>query len=223
MRTLLAAAFCLTSIPALAQQAATSSEADKPAPAKAVAMDEPRPGDHWTYEVRDEISGKLVTERTDTITEITPMQIGVSILNDKGKTGFNVFDRNWNLKSGEVMRFTPHNGLGIVQPLAIGTSWDFKVEQVNTEKGLAWKWSGRSKVSAQEQITTKAGTFEAFKVETSYTFYPVRNPARRSETVLQTWYAPSVDHWVRRIVTTRSDNMLRLNQSIELVTYGRKE
>lgn len=199
------------------------SGAQSAEPAKAGSMEEPRPGDHWTYEIRDEISGTVANTRTDTITEVSPDRIGVSYSNEKGKTGFYVFDHAWNMKSADAMKYAPHSGLGFVQPLKVGAAWDFKVEQTNTEKGLAWKWIGRSKVSAQEQITTKAGTFDTFKVETSYTFYPIRNPALKSETVMQTWYAPAVDHWVRRTATTRTENLLRANQRLELVAYGRKE
>ncbi|MGY3448938.1 hypothetical protein [Bradyrhizobium sp. USDA 4353] len=225
MRALLASLLCLVTLPAVAQQAPTSSDSAKPTPSPAVAMDEPRPGDHWTYELHDEISGKTIAKRTDTITEVTPTQIAIIFTNeaDKDKKGFLVYDRNWNLKSREAMRFTPHDGLGVVQPLSVGADWNLKVEQVNTEKGFTWKWSGKSKVSTQEQVKTKAGTFDAYKIETNYSFYPVRNPSLKSETVMVTWYVPSVDHWVRRTVTTRSDNLLRVNHTIELVDYGRKE
>lgn len=224
MRTILIALLCLASPTAFAQQAAPSSPEPRVAePAKADSMEEPRPGDHWTYEIRDEIAGTVANTRTDTITEVTAEWIGVSYANEKGKTGFSVFDRAWNLKNSNAMKYSPHNGLGFTQPLKLGASWDFKVEQTNIEKGFTWKWVGRSKVSAQEQITTKAGTFDTFKVETGYTFHPVRNPGLKSETVMQTWYAPAVDHWIRRTVTTRTDNLLRVNQRIELVAYGRKQ
>jgi hypothetical protein len=224
MRSMLIALLCLAGPVAFAQQAAPSPADGQPAQeTNAGTMEEPRAGDHWTYEIRDEISGAVTSTRTDTITEVSLNQIGVKYSTEKGQTGFNVFDRSWNMKSTDVMKYEPHSGLGYLEPLKVGTARDFKVDQTNTEKGITWKWIGRSKVSAQEQITTKAGTFDAFKIETNYTFYPVNNPVRKSETVMQTWYAPTIDHWVRRTVTTRSEKLLRTNQTIELVAYGRKE
>ena len=222
----------LVGIVSLLATGASAEESPAAAPGKnqvepaqaAVAMEDPRAGDYWTYEIKDEISGSLTATRTDTITEVTPSQIGVSYFNrEKGTTGFSVYDHDWNTKNADAMKYTPHSGLGIVSPLKVGALWNFKVEQVNTEKGLAWKWSGQSKVSGQEQITTKIGVFDTFKIETKYTFYPVGNPGRKGENTVQTWYAPSVDHWVRRTITSRIDNLLRSSQNIELVAYGRKQ
>jgi hypothetical protein len=220
MRTILTALLFLSGSTAFAQQPASPPDA---APAAPKSMEEPRTGDHWTYEIRDEISGKVMNTRTDTVTEVAPNAIAVHYTNDHDKTGFLVYDRNWNTKTADAMKYTPNSGLGVVQPLKVGASWPIKVEQADTEKGFTWKWAGQSKVSGEEKITTKAGTFETFKIETTYTFYPVRNPGRKSEAVMQTWYAPAVDHWVLRTNTTRTDNMLRVNQRIELVSYGRKD
>ncbi|WP_315702112.1 MULTISPECIES: hypothetical protein [unclassified Bradyrhizobium] len=219
MRMILTALACLSGPMAFAQQSAPPA-AEAPVP---VAMEEPRQGDHWTYEIRDEISGKVTSKRTDTVTEVTPTAIAIRYTNDRDKAGFQVYDRNWNAKTADAMKYTPNSGLGVVQPLKVGSTWPIKVEQTNTEKGFTWRWAGQSKVSGEEKITTKAGTFETFKIETTYTFYPINNPGRKSEAVMQTWYAPAVDHWVLRTNTVRTDNMLRVNSKIELVAYGRKE
>jgi hypothetical protein len=225
MRTILIALLCLTSASAFAQQATTTSPTPAdPTHPTATSMEEPRAGDHWTYEIRDEISGSVMATRTDTITEVTPSQIGVRYANlEKGTSSFHVFDHGWNAKTEGDLKYVPHNGLGIVPPLKTGAVWDFKAEETNTAKGFTWKWSGRSKVSGQESVTTKAGTFDTFKIETTYTASPVNNPGRKSEITVQTWYAPAVDHWVRRTIVIRTDNLLRLNQKVELVAYGRKQ
>ena len=39
----------------------------------------------------------------------------------------------------------------------------------------------------------------------------------------QTWYAPAIDHWVKRAVITRVDNHLVVNNTLELTEYGRKQ
>jgi hypothetical protein len=40
--------------------------------------------------------------------------------------------------------------------------------------------------------------------------------------VQQTWYAPVIDHWVKRSFVSRSDGRVRERNTIELVEYGRR-
>lgn len=222
VRMILTALFCLTGSHALAQQPVSPPPASSP-PAAPISMEDPRQGDSWTFETLDEITGKVTTRRTDTVTEVTAAAIAVSFTTDKDKQGFEVFDRNWNAKTANEMRYTPNSALGVIQPLKVGASWPIRVEQTNTEKGFTWKWTGQSKVTGEEKITTKAGTFETFKIESSYVVYPVKNPARKSEFAMQTWYAPAINHWVLRTNTVRAEGMLRAKHRIELVAYSRKQ
>jgi hypothetical protein len=189
-----------------------------------VAMKEPLQGDHWTFDIRDEITGKIKETRVLTVTDVTPKEIAVRYsISGTDRSGMLVFDRAWNVKSSDSMKYLPNSGLGIVEPLKVGAARDFKVEQTNTEKGFTWKWSGVSKVIGQEKVTTKAGTFDTFKIETTYSFYRTTDPGRKSETVMQGWYAPAIDQWVRRVTVSRTDNLLRLSETSELVEYGRKD
>jgi hypothetical protein len=143
----------------------------------------------------------------------------------KGKPGqgFSVYDRLWNVKNGPPWRYQPHDGAGIQVPLKAGASWKFEGDEVNGDNGNIWKRSGRSKVVGQETVTTKAGTFETFKIETVVSRRPTGDPTRKMELTQQTWYAPSVDHWVKRSLVVRGNGNLIANNSIELVEYGRKK
>jgi hypothetical protein len=64
---------------ASAQEAPTAAPGKTQAePAQAVvAMEEPRPGDHWTYETRDEITGNVTATRQNIVTEVKPTSISV--------------------------------------------------------------------------------------------------------------------------------------------------
>ena len=212
---------------------AWAQQATPPAPAPAaaveppkavVSMEEPRPGDHWTYEVRDEISGTVRANRTNVVAEVTPTEISVrfKVEGSNNNEGINVYDRSWNLVDARPWRFSPNDGSGIRTPLAVGKTWTFQSNNVNSANGNAWKRSGTSKVVGQETVTTKAGTFETFKIETSYTAHNVNDPTRKDEVTAQTWYAPAIDHWVKRTSVIRSDKHLRENNSLELTEYGRK-
>jgi hypothetical protein len=194
-------------------------------PAKAVVpMEEPLPGDHWTYEVRDEITGKISATRANVVTEVTPTEISIRFeVVGTPNQGLNVYDRSWNLINSGAWRYSPSDGTGIQKPLTTGKTWTFQANDVNAGGGYIWNRSGRSKVVGQENLTTRAGTFETFKIETTYSRRNVKDPTKKEEVTGQTWYAPAIDHWVKRAVITRVDNHLVVNNTIELTEYGRKQ
>ena len=43
------------------------------------------------------------------------------------------------------------------------------------------------------------------------------------EITQQTWYAPAIDHWVKRSIVARGNGNLIANNTVELVEYGRKQ
>jgi hypothetical protein len=217
---------------AWAQQApppeGTTAPSSSPAsvqPSKAVtSMEEPIPGDHWTYEVRDEITGTISATRANVVTEVTPKEITVRFrIVGTPNEGLNVYDRSWNLLSAGPWRYSPNDGSGIRTPLAIGKTWSFQSNDVNAGSEFIWNRSGNSKVLGQESVTTKAGTFETFKIETTYSARNVKDPTRKEEVTSQTWYAPAIDHWVKRTFISRVEKHLRVNNTLELTEYGRKQ
>jgi hypothetical protein len=191
-------------------------------PSKAVVtMEEPMPGDHWTYEVRDEITGTLTATRTKVITEVTPAEISTRIDTlGKPNPGQIVFDRSWNVIASGSWKYSPNAGSGIQPQLSVGKTWNFQCNEVNTADGAVWRRSGKSKVVGQETVTTKAGTFETFRIETSYLAKSVNDPTRKIEA--QTWYAPAIDHWVKQTFVSWTDKHLMINNTVKVVDYGRK-
>jgi hypothetical protein len=188
-------------------------------------MEQPQPGDHWTYEERDEITGKIAATRETVITEVTSMDISIRF-KDIGTSneGFNVYDRSWNVLNTGTWRYSPNqSSTGVRLPLAVGKTWTFESSNVNSTNGRVWKESGTSKVVAQETLTTKAGTFETFKIETTFSTRNIQDPTKKNEIAFQTWYAPAIDHWVKRISVVRADKHLRENNTWELIDYGRKQ
>jgi hypothetical protein len=210
---------------AWAQQASPTSETSAPATAKAVApMEEPRQGDYWTYEVQDEITGKKAATRENVVTDVTPTDISVRFkIVGTPNEGFNIYDRSWNLISNSPWKYSPNDGMGIKAPLMVGKTWTLHSNDTNTGAGAVWNRSGNSKVVAQESVTTRAGTFETFKIETAYSSRNVADPTRKEDVTSVTWYAPAIDHWVKRTFISRVDKHLRVSNTIELVEYGRKK
>jgi len=215
------AAFSLVAGNAWAQTAPPPLEAPK----AVVPMQEPQPGDRWTYEIRDEITGKINGTRENVVTEVTPKNISMRFtISATSNEGFDVFDRSWNLISAPNWRYSPYQGsTGIQAPLEVGKSWSFQSNNTNGTNGAIWKESGTSKVVGRETVTTKAGTFDTFKIETSFSTQNVKDVTRKNEIVYQTWYAPDIDHWVKRISVIKSDGHVRSNNILELVDYGRKQ
>jgi hypothetical protein len=214
---------------ALAQSASTKDEAASPQPAAAApnsdeSMAPPMIGDHWTYEVRDEITGEVKNTLTNTITDLTPTDIAVRIQSQGYSTGPTIFiyDRSWNLKNNPTWRYSPNDGTGIIMPLAVGHRWQFRSNQIRTGYGTTFRNVGKSKVIGMESITTDAGTFEALKIETSIDGYNTNDSTKRFESTVTTWYVPSIDHWVKRVVKSAFNGRALENNTMELVDYGRR-
>jgi hypothetical protein len=194
-------------------------------PKDVVHMEQPQPGDHWTYEMRDEITGKVTGLRENAVTEVTPKDISVRVKTvGSTDTGFIVYDRSWNLISSGTYRYSPSDGAsGIPARLAVGATSTFRTSMTNSANGTAWQRSGTSKVVGQETMITKAGIFETFKIETIVSMRNANDPTRKTEFTFQTWYAPAIDHWVKRSSVARTDQHLRENMTLELTEYGRKQ
>jgi hypothetical protein len=187
-------------------------------------MEEPQPGDHWTYEARDEITGKVTATRENTVTEVTPTEISVRHKTlGTNNEGLSVYDRSWNVVENQPWRYSPHDGTGIQSPLAVGKIWPVRTNNINGTNGNVWRRSGISKVVGQESVTTRAGTFDTFKIETTFTGSNVNNPTQKNEVTSLTWYAPAIDHWVKRTFVSRANKHLQTNNVFELVEYGRRQ
>jgi hypothetical protein len=202
----------------------SNGEASPPANAEpSTSMEQPLPGDHWSYEVRDAITGVLKYTTTFTITDVTPAEIAVrgEALGNPG-TGFFVYDHFWNLKKSPLWQYSPNDGSGIKLPLNPGSTWKFQNDQLNVQHGASFRRSGTSKVVAQESVTTNAGTFDTFKIETSINTRNVNDPTRSGSSTVTTWYAPSIDHWVKQVEDAKSNGHVVQSTSVELVDYGRR-
>ena len=136
--------------------------------------------------------------------------------------GYLLYDHSWNLKDNSTWKYSPGDGTGVKTPLKVGDKWNFQSSDSYTGRGVSFKRSGSSKVVAQESVTTGAGSFDTFKIETTATVRNANDPTKKSDLVLTTWYAPSVDHWVKRTSKVTINGHLDQDSSAELVEYGRR-
>lgn len=195
-------------------------------------MDQPMVGDHWTYEVHDEITGTLKNTYTETITDITPTEISVRSETVGGPSAASfVYDNLWNIKNGPVWKFTPGDGTGVKLPLKVGSTWKSHDTALFQGRQDTFVFQGRSatearvsssKVEAEETITTDAGTFHTFKIETVINAHNINNPTKKYLETLTSWYAPSIDHWVKRTTKVEENGHITQNLSLALVDCGRR-
>lgn len=217
-RVVLAGAMTIVlTVSALAQ---SSAPAGAPAPAGNSAV----PGDHWTYEVKDDVSGEIKDTRTFTVTDISKNEIAVR--SDSNKTGNSnnfIYDQSWNVVRGPVFKFSPNDGSGVKLPLSPDSQWKISINSTNVNNGQAWKRTGSGKVTGQEKITTKAGTFDTFVVETNMVIKNIVDPTRSEDVVTRIWYNSDINHWVKRSFVLRQNGHLFQSETMELTAYGRKK
>ena len=166
-------------------------------------------GDHWIYDVHDEITGELKFSTTNIISpDLTPTEVANSCckIPSFAGPGIYIYDRNWDLKNScRIWRVSPNDGTGVKPPLNVGSAWKFQNNAIYSARGTTFRNVGSSKVVARESVTTGAGAFDTFKIETSVKGHNANDPTKRFEMSITTWYAPSIDHWVKRISKTSFD------------------
>lgn len=192
-----------------------------------ISLAERRPGDRWTIEGRDEITGTVSTQ-TAVVTEVTPTGV-VSVRfnlvhpDNSHSEGINIYDQSWNLIRSNRRQYFPYDASqGTLAPLTVGKTWTFQFKSVDAGR-FARNNSGTSTVTGQERVTTKAGTFETFRIETTVSSSDLKDPARPAQVMRRSWYAPAIAHWVRLYTVVRIDGRLQSNQTFEVVEFGRQQ
>jgi hypothetical protein len=181
-----------------------------------------RVGDRWVYETRDEATGYPKDTYSQIVTEVSKNEI-VANLTVRGKNGsvLVVFNHNWGVLDNVIWKYKPDDGEGIPPGLAVGKEWRSQYEAKNTQSGTNMKGTTSSKVVAQETITTSAGTFDAFKIERQTRELNTADPSKSFEGLYVTWFAPQINHWVRRTFLTKYEKRTRTNTSEELTDFSR--
>ncbi|MEW6436109.1 MAG: hypothetical protein AB1508_02940 [Pseudomonadota bacterium] len=177
-------------------------------------------GARWSYQNRDELTNEIKGTYSYVVTEVTDKDIGVR-LEILGKPGFSylTYDHSWNLVGDSQWDFLPNDGTGVQSPLTVGKEWAFDCSQTLRSRGFSLRSNGNSKVVGRENITTEAGTFDAFKIETKYALRDANDPTKTYDVKLTTWYAPAIDHWVKREQKIRFEGNLRESTLSELLEY----
>jgi hypothetical protein len=194
-----------------------------PAPAQVADIAGVLPGDRWVYEVTDEITGDIKGTTTIVVVDVSEKEINTR-WSARGAAGARpvVFDRNWSRVDDNVWKYTPSDGSGIKLPLRVGQDWRFEGKGRHFQNGTAFSLNGQSKVVGSEKLTTSAGTFDTFKIETTTRQINANDQTKGATVTTTLWYAPSVNRWVRRTYKFQVEGRLRESQTEELADYSRK-
>jgi len=185
--------------------------------------DEVQVGDAWVYDRKDGITGLPMATFTSLVTEISPQEIATRAIGRGGGQGFAVFDHDWNRLINGNQKYIPNDGHGIRWPLAVGKEWRHQFITGDTQTGNNTKSSSLTKVVAQETVTTAAGTFETFKIDQQIKSFNVKDPSRSSDVEMLMWFAPQINHWVRRTFIVKREKRTVSNETDELIEIMKKQ
>jgi len=180
------------------------------------------PGDRWVYEVTDEVTGDIKQTTTVVVLDVSEKEINTRMSIRGASPRQIVFDRGWSRVDDSLWKYTPSDGTGIKMPLRVGQDWRFDSKATSFQSGTAMSVNGQSKVVGMERLTTSAGTFDTFKIETTARQINANDQTKSSTLSSTLWYAPTVNRWVRKTYKLQVEGRLRESQTEELTDYSRK-
>jgi hypothetical protein len=181
-------------------------------------------GDAWVYDNKDEITGLPLSTYTSLVAEVSPKEIVTNVIvKGNNNRGLVVFDHDWNRLVINNQKFNPSDSHGIRWPLSVGKEWRLEFITRNTQTGVNTKSSSLSKVVAQETVTTPAGTFETFKIDRQVKQFNIADPSRYQDVQVVMWFAPQINHWVRRTFIVKQEKRTVSNATDELVQIIKKQ
>jgi hypothetical protein len=181
-----------------------------------------RVGDRWSYDVKDGATGDLRHAITIVVVDVTDKEIATRISvagTDRPRTF--IFAHDWGRVDDSLWQFQPPE-IGIMTPLSLGKEWRAETGAKNLKTGSSLHGSGVAKVTGAEKITTAAGTFDTFKVQTVVRQVNNNDQTKGSTSTSVFWFAPAINRWVKKTHETRFEGRLRDSVTEELTSYSRK-
>jgi hypothetical protein len=184
----------------------------------------PKVGDTAVFRNLDVRTG----EKRETSIVVIQVDADKIVQEASGSTsGTRTYTRDFNLlevKTGEKVTFTAKPFWASLRfPLDVGQTWDgfFESEAVLRPRNRNTQWRWKAHVVAAEAITVPAGTFQAFKIEYDGRYFAHRGDLSWTGSYKETaWFAPSINHFVKREVEQRSPGVNFIDQRvIELVSF----
>jgi hypothetical protein len=188
----------------------------------------PRVHDLWIYDTKNEVTGLPAEGYTEMVAQVSPKEFLVNRTYREPvfrwpQNSIVTYDHDWDVIDKYDWKFKPNDGLGVRLPLSVGKTWqaEFDAQDLHTTRRI-YRGTSSSKVVAQEATTTDAGTFDTFKIEQQARWLDPLDPARMWEFQIVSWFAPQINHWVRRTTLIKFEKRLRDHTTEELADFHRK-
>jgi hypothetical protein len=188
----------------------------------------PRIHDIWVYGTKNEVTGLPAEGYTEMVAQVSPREFVVNRTFREPvarwpQSYIVTYDHDWDVVDNYDWKFKPNNGLGVRFPLSVGKTWQAEFDALNlhTTRRI-YRGTSTSKVVAQEMITTDAGTFDTFKVEQQARWLDPIDPGKMWEFQIVSWFAPQINHWVRRTTLIKFEKRMRENTTEELSDFSKK-
>lgn len=227
-RMAVVAGFTLLPCVARAEDPAAGKPADATAPAPVVERLDVKPGDRWTYQSVDDVSGETKGSITFTLTEIRDRTFSVQFaFTPNGQnftnTSLHVFDDAWNLLDDQTWTRAPGDpATGVRLPLKLGDVWRRDYVANRKTPNVTINVSSASSVAAYEPVMLRFNrSYDAYRIETLQAWVGGPNGAANT-TKITMWYAPAVNRYVKRILETRVNDRLQSRTIETLTNYARR-
>jgi len=167
-------------------------------------------------------------EKRDTSIVVIMVDADRIVTEASGSTsGTRTYTRDYNLleiKTGEKVTLTVKPFWASLRfPLEVGQTWGgfFESETVVLPRNRSIQWRWKANVVGAEAITVAAGTFQAFKIEYDGRYFGHQGDQSWTGSHKETaWYAPAINHFVKRELEQRAPGRNFLNQHvIELLSF----
>lgn len=184
-------------------------------------------GDYWTYQNTDELTGKVFSVVSYTVTELDAKSVVArtnSRIGNTNSVGIVVYDPNWNFVDNAITTYIPNDGRGLPANYKIGSEWKTPFQwKSNVPKKNGTGFSVGS-CPTTELIHLKIGNFVALQcvVHTTSLTGNAGEDTISKKIVAETtsWYAPEIGHWVKQTIIVRVDGHLLSQTSAELVSFN---
>lgn len=207
---------------AVAASAAALSGASLPVPVAAPMIEAQAPvfqvGEEWEFAYWNDLDRSRSERYAQQVEKVSPNGARLVVQSANGARRTDL-DTNANIVQSPVGHFSPSNE-ALHFPLSAGQSWTAGY----TFASGAWtsRCERTAKVVAIERVSTAAGTFDAFRIESTVTWagQSIGAGAGRSRSV--DWYAPAVGRVVKEEYEDIPDNKNapRSSSGYELVRYS---
>ena len=199
-----------------------------------------KPGDHWSYEVRDAGGAEVKATADYLVSDVRDGEIAVQLkivdaVTKAETTGLSTYDGNWRRLSAAKARIVKNEPTwGIPDDLAIGKAWTYDYEVRGGDGNhLRYEWSGHGEVLGWEKLTLPSGiSYDCFKIVykesslpppvSTISFVSIGEPSyAKVDATIDEWYAPAVNRYVKRTYETRRDGRTVSTETEVLVKFER--